>query len=160
MVSLCELMLQTTTKPSDSFPTTFRETEFSTWGETVPQARLCCWPEGASLLWHPSLLTPKLASPPSWPYRREGRGRLCAAHRLRKSGGEHTPSNGAEKGPKLQLGGEPMKAGGAGPGIPHRLLWLPQKPVFQWGETLSFSFSPFLEGFPRRLQSRTDMRLL
>lgn len=31
-----------------------------------------------------------------------------------------------------------------------------RSPVFQRGQTLSFSFSPFLEGLPMRLQSRTD----
>lgn len=89
---------------------------------------------------------------------KRGRDRLCAVHRLHKSAGECTSSNGAGKGPKLWLSGEPMKAGGADPGVPRRLLELPPKPCLSMGETLSFSFSPFLKGLPRGLQSRTHTR--
>lgn len=156
MVTLSDLILQTITKPSDNFPTTFKETEFSTWGETLPQARSCGWLEGPLLLWRPSLLIPKLASPLPWPHRRGGQGRLCAAHRLCKSAGEHTSSNGAGKGPKLRLAGEPTKAGGGAQGCHTDCYGFHRSPVFQWGETLSFSFSPFLKGLHRRLQSRAD----
>lgn len=80
---------------------------------------------------------------------------------LTQSARERTSSDGAGKGPKLRRGGEPMKAEGAGPGMPCRLLGLPQKPCVSMGkDPLSLSFRPFLEGLPRRLQSRTDTRLL
>lgn len=154
MVTPCELILQTITKPSDNFPTIFKETEFSTWGETVPQARACCVPALTLVTPHP----PVSITTPLAPQKGRTGQTLCSSQVAYVS---WRALDGAGKGPKLRLGGEPMKAGGAGPGMPRRSLWLPQKPCLSMGRHSLFLLQPLSGGSAQGspIQNR-HMRLL